>query len=397
MTPFYWITGYREVSVCAAYTAELLDVCRAYGFAYDGFAALDDGGVTVRFSLPVAKRVIHVCAERGIEVSVGEVRGFPSVCRRVLRRPGLIVGGALGLVLLVMSSRIVWDVRVEGNSRLSSREVEQTLQACGFGVGSSTEELELDRLENRVLIADRRIAWISVNLRGTVAYVQIREAERAPKGDETRPANVVASRGGVIERIELDEGGVVVAAGDRVGEGDLLVSGIYDSAILGLRTTRASARVYARTVREIEISIPFSYEQKVYDTTSDAASVAHSINFFGKIVNFSKSTGNEGVLCDTIERKRSLGPVSGVGFPVTLDTVWYLPYEIRTLERTYAEAEELAYRELARRIGEIPGGAEILQKTITTSTGDGVFRLSCSLLCIEDIARVQEFEVDIIP
>ena len=92
-----------------------------------------------------------------------------------------------------------------------------------------------------------------------------------------------------------------------------------------------------------------------------------------------------------------MGLVSGVGFPVTLDTVWYLPYEIRTAERTYAEAEELAYRELARRIGEIPGGAEILQKTITTSTGDGVFRLSCSLLCIEDIARVQEFEVDITP
>lgn len=397
MTPSYWIMGYREVSVCAEYAAELLDVCRAYGLAYADMCPLDGGGIQMRVSLPVAKRLCRICEERGMEASCGEVRGLPSVLRRIVRRPGLIVGAALGVVLLLSSLGVVWDVRVEGNSLLSSREVEETLLSCGFGVGSSTEGLRLDRLENRVLLADRRIAWISVNLRGTVAYVQIREAQRAPKEDTTRPANVVAARGGVIERIELADGNVVVAAGDRVGEGDLLVSGIYDSAILGLRTTRASARVYARTARQIEISIPLTYEQKVFDTTSDAASVAHSINFFGKNIKFSKNTGNEGVLCDTIERKRSLGLVSGVGFPVTLDTVWYLPYEIRTAERTYAEAEELAYRELTRRIGEIPGGAEILQKTITTSTGDGVFRLSCSLLCIEDIARVQEFEVDITP
>ena len=397
MTPSYWIMGYREVSVCAEYAAELLDVCRAYGLAYADLRPLDGGGIKMRVALPVAKRLFRICEERGIEVSLGDTRGLPSVLRRVLKRPGLIVGAALGVVLLLSSLRVVWDVRVEGNSLLSSREVEETLLSCGFGVGSSTAGIELDKLENRVLLADRRIAWISVNLRGTVAYVQIREAQRVPREDTSRPANVVASRGGVIERVELAEGNVVVAAGDRVGEGDLLVSGIYDSAILGLRTTRASARVYARTVREIEVSVPFSYEQKVYDTTSDAASVAYSINFFGKIVNFSKSTGNEGVLCDTIERKRSLGLVSGVGFPVTLDTVWYLPYEIRAAEHTYAEAEELAYRELARRIGEIPGGAEILQKTITTRTDDGAFYLSCSLLCMEDIARVQEFEVDITP
>ena len=80
-------------------------------------------------------------------------------------------------------------------------------------------------------------------------------------------------------------------------------------------------------------------------------------------------------------------------FPISTRTVWYLPYRIVTASRTPAEAEELAYFELARRIAAIPGGAELIGKTVTVRHGERSLTLTCTLTCIEDIGAVRLIEV----
>ena len=87
------------------------------------------------------------------------------------------------------------------------------------------------------------------------------------------------------------------------------------------------------------------------------------------------------------------GLVEGVGFPISLRTVWYVPYTVTTATRTLQEAEELAYYELARRIAALPGGAELIGKTVTVHHGADVLTLTCTLTCIEDIGRVRPIEI----
>ena len=88
-----------------------------------------------------------------------------------------------------------------------------------------------------------------------------------------------------------------------------------------------------------------------------------------------------------------MGIFSEVGFPISVRTVWHLPYTNTVATRTPAEAEELAYFELAREIGAIPGGVELLQKTVTTHLGESEFRLDCTVLCIEDIAATRPIDI----
>jgi hypothetical protein len=310
---------------------------------------------------------------------------------------------------------VVWDVRVSGNTRLSDRTIEQSLEACGFGVGTPLRGFEADKTENEVLLYDDRLAWISINRKGTVAYVEVREREARPPEEEDTPCDIVAAMGGIIQRVELTEGNVRVTAGQAVGVGDILVSGLYDSQTQGIRITAARARVYARTTRILTVEIPLTYEQKVYEAP---AAREKSVNFFGNHIKFSKKAGNPGGLCDIIEEERSWGLPMGetaftrkagfsgevgfpgkvgfpgeVGFPVSSCTLWYLPYRIETHTRTYAEAEELAYLELARRIAAIPGGAELIGKTVTVRHGEETLTLTCTLTCVEDIGRVRIIEV----
>lgn len=389
----YVLTGYRVLRIEAAEAADFLELCRRQGLCYGDFSVCADGAVTLCMRSATAKKALDGALSLGLSVTVVKKGGLPLLLRRWLRRPGLWVGGILGICMLLLSTRFVWDVRVSGHSRLTEGEVEEALRACGFGVGSYLGDFKADRTENRVLLREERIAWISVNMRGTVAYVQIREKETPPKPSEDTPANLIADIGGQIVRVELIRGNVLVSAGKWVDEGDLLISGIYEGDQSGIRYTHAEGRVYARVVEEIVITIPLTYEQKTYTTDQKEIFCEKSLLFFENIIKFSKKTFNSGQSCDIIERVSVPFPTAGVGFPIALQTRWYVPYTVTQERRTHAEAEALAYQALARRIGAIQGGAEVLSKTITTTLGEDVYVLTCTLTCIRDIAKEQTFEV----
>ena len=393
----YMLTGYCTLAADAAHTARLLELCRRHILIYENFTHTADGGIALRFPLPVARRALRLCEADCLPVTVAGEGGLPCLLRRLLHRAGLAVGLILGICLLSAAGNVVWDIRIEGNETVSDRAIEESLAVCGFGVGFPLRGFEADKTENDLLMLDDRLAWVSINRKGTVAYVEVREKTRRPAEESDAPRDIVAAVGGVIQRIELDEGNVRVKAGQTVGAGDVLVSGIYDSMTRGIRITAAKARVYARTNRVLTVEIPLRYEQKIYETASmgaeDGIFVEKSLIFFGNHIKFSKKTGNFEGFYDTIEYEDSWGPIKGVGFPISTRSVWHLPYTVVTATRTPAEAEELAYWELSRQIHALPGGAELISKSISICHGEESLTLTCALTCIEDIGTVRPIEV----
>ena len=387
----YLILGYRTLSTDEDHAARLLEVCRRRGIAYEDFQGLPDGGISLRFSLRAARLLESLCGEYGIPVRRLGEGGIPLFLRRLSSRLGLVVGGILGIALFLSSQSVFWDIRISGNEAVSDHAVRQSLAACGLTVGTSIRGFEADATENRVLLYDRRLAWLSVNRKGTVAYVEVREAVKHPEITPDTPRDMVAAEGGVIEYIELESGNVRVKAGQTVGKGDILVSGIYDSTQLGVRVESAKARVFARTTRVFSVQIPLSYEEKRYRAPLDPEK---SIIFFGRHIKFSNKCGNSDGFCDIMEDEKPWSLIGGVGFPISTRTVWYLPYETVTATRTYLEAEELAYLELARYIAALPGGATLLGKDVTVTHGEDSLTLTCTLTAIEDIAAERPIQVE---
>ena len=393
----YLLLGYRTLATDEDHTARLLDVCRHYGIAYEDFQNRKDGGISLRLRLVPSYALQEICMEYGIPLLICGEGGLPFLLRRLSRRLGLVVGLAVGISLYLASQGVFWDIRVSGNSSLSDRAVKESLAACGLTVGTPIRGFEADVTENTVLLYDDRLAWLSVNRKGTVAYVEVREAVKSPEKEPDVPRDLVAARGGIIEYVELESGNIRVKAGQTVSEGEVLVSGLFDSTQLGVRVESAKARVFARTVREFSVTIPLSYGQKTYlnapSTTNESVCQEKSVFFFGRHIKFSKKTGNTGLFCDTIETEKSWGLIPGVSFPISTRTVWYLPYEITTATRTYAEAEELAYFELAKYVAAIDG-ATLLGKNVRITHSEESLTLSCRLTLIEDIAQERIIEVE---
>lgn len=394
MNIFLFFSGSCTLSVSSAHRTAAMNLCMQMGLPYTNFVWGKDGGIRLCCSLRWARRFLAVCRAQNVEVEIVERKGLPKLLERLKERIGLVVGTLLAVLLIILSGLFVWDVQVSGNESLTEGEILEELRACGFGVGSYLPSLRVREIENRVLMLSESIGWLSINVEGTVARVQVIEhlsENRNTEVDSSKnPANLVAACDGQIEYVELYRGNVVITVGQAVKKGELLVSGLYESQTGGLRYTRAFGRVMARTERTFEIEIPLLFEEKVYDEPYLQEIELSFFNFSHKIF---KNSGNSDILCDIIKYNANLGQLGNNRLPVSASRIEVHPYHLEQRERSAEQALELCYAELSERLASLSGEVQLLQKEIVTEVGETSVTLVCTLTCIENIALVQEFEI----
>ena len=372
--------------------AQVLDLCRKYDLAYSAPRIVHEHEM-VRFEMSVhaATILIELCEEEGYRVWIAARGGLPHMLNRYRRRIGLLIGGIMGLSVLVASFRVVWDIRISGNEHMTLREVREELSAGGLYVGIPLSELDAGEMAIQIQLASERLSWVSINMNGTVAYVEIRERVPTPPTEPLLPANLIAGHEGIVEELEIYRGVPVVKAGQAVQEGDLLVSGVYDSQSVGWRVTRAAGQVLARTVHDFEVNIPLKYEEKEY---ADAPIVKKTLIFFEKEIKLFKNSGILGTSCDKIEDIDGYMMGEGVSLPISVRTEYFFPYQYRSADRNYEQAQAVAYHELERQIArEIPEGV-LLRKEITPTLTEDTYRLQCRVWCLENIAEQNPFTVE---
>jgi len=375
--------------------AEVIELCRRDGILYWDATFSEESFYLCVYPTGAKKLRLRFAYEK-ISPTKEEKGGLPCLLGRLRHRYGLMLGSVLFCAILYFSTQVIWDIRVEGNERLSEETVIAELRECGLHIGSVKKALDVDSLQNRVLILSDDISWISVNLMGTVAQVEIREVEPLESSPEEEyvAANLVATQDGQIELFEDVRGNVVCRIGDVVRQGELLVSGVYDSATMGMRYTRASGKVIARTEREFSVDIPLQFEKKVY---TGRVFVEKYLVFFEKEIKFFGNTGNLPPKCDTINTVEYAESFTGDRLPVGVRTVRYLEYTYESAERSEEEALSLAQYRLRCDAAEVMAQGELVAKRTEHSLAEGVLTLRYKMEILENIACVRQIIIDPIP
>ena len=182
MNLILWSFGYQRLHADAASAPRTLNFCLEKELSFCGFEGTEDGGVSISCPWRTAKRIRAFAEASGFGVTVEKTGGLPFLLWQRRGRWGLFLGAMLSILLLFLSERYVWDVRVFGNEQMTDGEVIAELAACGFGEGSPLKSFSAGALENRVLLNSNRLSWISVHMEGTVAMVQV--VERTERAEE---------------------------------------------------------------------------------------------------------------------------------------------------------------------------------------------------------------------
>lgn len=388
---FAWLLGTGTIEMPRIYCEEFLNLALRYGFSYYDFK-LNEEGKTVRVRVPLSekKKILIACRVWQIRAKDISSEGFPKMLSGIKGRYGLFIGAVLSLLLLLLSQSVLWRIDVSGNERIESGDIVRMLKDSGLSVGDWLFDINTDSIEQRVMINNDDISWISINITGNVASVEVREAsENGIDSQKKKPANLISRFDGEIVSLEVYSGFLCVREGDFVKKGELLASGILESKHSPLRYTRASGRVYARVSRTYEIEIPLLTTEKV--PTGEKIE-KKTLIFFGKSIKLFTNYRNLPISCDIINYVYALNPFSLGELPISISVDTYYPFELVEIELSEEEAMDRAYEALQREIENDIPGAQILKKTIHGELIRDRYVLKCSIVALCDIARQVEFD-----
>ncbi len=392
LRPFWYIIGYDILEVPDTQCVDFVNACASLGLSYAPVGRTD-GASLFRTGIPTSVRLRSFFSCSGVCIRLYRRAGLPSLLLRLLARKGLLVGTCLCALIFFFCGGKVWDIRVEGNKRISEQSIESTLRECGVYVGCDKDALDIDACQNRFLILSDEISWISVNISGNVAEVEVREVAAAEESPDYVCSNLVAARNGTVLEFEEVRGNIAVKLGEDVSEGQLLVGGVWGDETSALRFTRSRGKVFALCKRDYDIAVPLAFDKKVY---TGRKKTKKSLIFFDKEVKLFVNSGNLYTSCDIIEEVKYFD-FFGLGkLPFGVRSVEYVEYTVECSARSESEAAEQANFLLWQSFFADAPEAQVVGKRIVGHLEDEVYMITAEISSCEDIALEQEVEINIL-
>ena len=383
----HWVLGTATARVSGD-TARFMNIAVKTGLRP---IRLQKDGKDVLFTLYAKdyKKLHKIKQRTHARVKLAEKSGFPFRFRRMLRRPGLLLGTALGVALMLFLSGFYWEMTISGEDiPYAESEILAAAKRVGMYIGAPRS---IDTALASVALLEElpELSWASFNTEGCTVQLELRTSVTKAEGAEhDGTGDIVASRAGLIHSITAQNGTVLVKVGSACAAGQVLVSGItqvgdpYDPEYNPVRCfyTRARAEILAETQRTFTASCPLSTET-VRETD---LGTQRALYILGVRVPLSLSGAPKGQTA----YNRTPFVLQGHTLPLWVETVRV--YEEETVPVTFTEEE--AQRRALENLHQLQKLAlgedgRVLTENITYQTKDGAVYVTSRCVCLENIAQ----------
>ncbi len=384
------LRGSVRVRVESDFPERVLNLCGAHGILFSELCR--ESARALSFSLRAAerRRLEALLAPLGVTLTVERAEGVPFFLRRLRRRRALLAGLAAVVLLVLLNSFFIWDIEVSGNEAVPSEKIVRVLEEQGLRRGSFAYSFRPRELCNRVLPELPELAWLTVNVRGCRAYIQVRERVAKPEiVNESESTNIVASRDAIITEVRAYDGKTLVRRGATVTQGQLLISGAVETEnverpSVASRLVAGRGEVWGRTWYELSAKIPLQYEQLCRGGEEENS---YALLFGTMRVKIgAKGSSNLQSGCDTIIHQTRLTLPGGMALPLVWEKTTRFAGELRTVERSREEAEAIGKSLLTDYLLSRIDGTITTARVRSTEQG-GWLLVTLSAECLEQIGR----------
>ena len=320
--------GEVRIVVTGASLTRFLNACAEGGIELRQMERVEWNRLEASVSVRDFRHLPSCMGRTGCRVCILERRGLPFVLARLLPRTVLLCGLAAFCVLVALVGTRVWEIRTDISPSLNTPSIRR-----------------------QMMIWEPEISFFALNLRGNSLTVTAHAGVQPPEtAHENEVASIVAKQDGVIKSIEALRGASMVAAGDAVHKGDVLIDGCVLPTREGGKAhfVRSDGRVYAYTRRSIKAVRPLERTEKCF-TGKAKTRLGLCIAFRGK--NYFIGRRISGGECEKTIERRVWQISESVRFPVSLEVQTYRYYEpvpcIRTAEDERTEMLRLALGQTA--------------------------------------------------
>ncbi len=384
------IRGRTVLEIVSASLPEALSSLSADGIFLENVQYLSQLTVTCTAERKDVPRIREILTRKGASVKVIKHIGLRVLLPGIFKRPVILFGFVILLLLTALLPTRVLFISVEGNTDISETSILDAAERAGISFGALRKNMRSESVKNALLEEIPELEWLGINTFGCNAVISVKERQ-AEKRDDKAPGvtSIVSERDGVITRCTVLKGNQLCKPGDAVKKGQVLVSGYTDCGI-GILAQQAEGEIFAKTRHYISAVSPEILSVR----ESDGREVKRISLILGKkLINLFQDSGIYGSTCVRMYKEYYMTLPGGFQLPVglLLETSHY--YDITPSEKQSECKHDFINREAERYLrGHMIAGDVLASNPSFLCTAD-VCILNGTYICEEMIGRNQNEEI----
>ena len=180
---------------------------------------------------------------------------------RIKEKKIFLLNLLLAISLIFIFSNTIVSVKVIHSKKHIREIVEKSLEEYGVTRLSWKKSYkELQSIKEKILEDyPKNLEWLEIEKIGMTYEVRVEERIITEIESDKTACNIVASKSGVITKINFNKGQEIKQVGDYVSEGDILISGDIKFNEESKNTVCATGDVYAEVWYTTEVKLPLNY------------------------------------------------------------------------------------------------------------------------------------------
>ncbi len=335
------------------------------------------------------KSLRHIAKKSNSKIHISSKHGLPFKLSLLKKRKGLLVGLSLFFIIIYVFSNFIWSININVDKEIDTKSIESSLNELGIKNGAYSKNLDLKMIEKEVMLRQDDIAWLAINLTGSVVDVEISMKTQAPslEKDET-PCNLIASEAGQIIRSEVLAGQKEFTLFQAVEKDQILVNGIVQSEEGGVSYKHSQGKVFALVRKNICIKIPFSEERTT--TLSEKISRA-KLNIFNLNIPILLASRPDGDYQEILNKQTVV--LFNKKLPLSLITQQFLKTKTENIRLSVEDAKQRAQNALYNEFNSV-ADTKILHSEEIFEERDDEIILNASVLLEKNIAQESSLAIE---
>jgi len=376
-----YMRGYVEFNISGRFPERFLNITSRNGIHLWNVQRSSDN-FSAAMLMSDYKRIRSIARSAAVRLRITKKRGIPVTAHKYRDRVGIVIGAFMFLLTVFIMSQFIWSIDITGLDSISESEMRSMLAEHGMYVGAFKPMLDYGSVSRAVMLDNSKVGWMAINVTGSYASVELKEEYPTPDiSDMKEPTNVKARRDGTIIRVEAGEGKTLLKNGSGVVEGQLVVSGVMEDQMGGVRLVRANASIIAATSYHTEISV--AREARVMSPVGDPVK-RDSVSLFGlRLPLIYSAADSPYALTDTYTDSL-----------LVLDTtlpIYKIRESVQGFENAYRTLDNNSAKELLTKQAQLYevfslSGCEVTSRSYKLKPSGDEYILSADYECVEDIA-----------
>ena len=385
---FNYIFGYVHIRIEGYFVEKLINKCINKKIFFWNIKRDKATIVYTNVGIRDFKELIKIAKETNCKVKILNKKGIPFLIHRYKKRKIFAIIFVLILVLLLGLSNFIWNVDVEGNSKIGKEEIVKLVEEEGITIGTLKSNINTQNIVNNVRLKRDDIAWIGISIEGTNAKIKIVETETKPEVvNEEDYCNIVAEKDAQIVKVSAHNGRPVVKEGDIVTKGQILIAGWIEGKYTGTRYVHANGKVQAKIwyTQKEKIDLKQLVDKETGNTENKYGIKINNfqINLYKTLSKFEKY--------DTIEASNKIKIFSNFYLPIELIKKTNKEKTQEEVIYTEEEAKNLGIAEASKKIEEqIENKDNILQKYVNAYANEEYVEVEVTYEVLENIGTKEK-------